>query len=207
MIDELAALLSGANNAADGPTVHFLTGEVTDATTWPPEIQTGASTTGVPTPVVGAYFPTVGDFVVVLTAGASRVCLGSVNVGAGCRLRRVANQSAVGGTTTTISWDTADQDLGDFWTSGTDITIPPNCAGVYAISARATGAGSWAVDSDLQVRTNGAAVSRIPIRTAAARITASATRYLSDGDVIDVIVNSTGATQNMTADVVVARVA
>lgn len=207
MVDELAGLLADPRPDVTMPGVHFLTGEVTDATTWPPLIQTGASSDAVPTPVAGFYMPTVGDFVTVLSAGGTRVCIGPVNYGAGVRLRRAANQSATGSASTTISWDTEDADLGGFWTSGTDVTIPAACAGTYACWSRAIGAGSWSADSDLQIRVNGNAVSRSFIRVAAGRINSTSTLYLGVGSVIDAVVTSTGATQNFTATLYVIRVA
>jgi hypothetical protein len=56
----------------------------------------------------------------------------------GCRLRRVANQSVNSATSTSISWDTEDQDTDLFIavTSAT-ITIPTGLGGLYAITAQA----------------------------------------------------------------------
>lgn len=60
-----------------------------------------------------------------------------LSVRTGCRLRRVANQSiATGGSPSTISWDTEDQDTHGFIiahaTTGTLITIPSGKAGLYS---------------------------------------------------------------------------
>jgi len=73
VIDELAALLAPEDDGT--PLAELWPGDVTDASVWPPLIQTGHSDTAVPTPCVG-YWPVTGDHVEVLIAGAVRVCIG-----------------------------------------------------------------------------------------------------------------------------------
>jgi hypothetical protein len=58
----------------------------------------------------------------------------------GCRVRRAAAQSINTGTATSLSWDTEDEDIGDFITvTSTTITIPAGYDGIYAITAKASG--------------------------------------------------------------------
>lgn len=56
----------------------------------------------------------------------------------GCRLRRAAAQSVNSATTTTISWDTEDDDIGGYFSSGspTVVTIPSGLGGLYGIIYR-----------------------------------------------------------------------
>jgi hypothetical protein len=59
----------------------------------------------------------------------------------GCRVRRVATQSITTATQTNMSWDTEDEDIGDFISvTSTTITIPAGYDGIYAITAWVTGA-------------------------------------------------------------------
>jgi hypothetical protein len=56
----------------------------------------------------------------------------------GCRLRRSATQSINSASSTAISWDTEDEDLGGFITvTSTTVTIPTGQSGLYAITCRA----------------------------------------------------------------------
>lgn len=58
----------------------------------------------------------------------------------GCRLRRAAVQSINTATTTSISWDTEDQDTdGYIAVTGTTVTVPAGLGGLYAITFAATG--------------------------------------------------------------------
>jgi hypothetical protein len=60
---------------------------------------------------------------------------------AGCRLRRVANQSiGTGGSPTAMSFDTEDEDIGGFFApTSTTITIPTGQDGAYGITFFAVG--------------------------------------------------------------------
>jgi hypothetical protein len=54
----------------------------------------------------------------------------------GCRLRRAANQSINSATTTSISWDTEDEDTDGFIAvTASTVTIPTGLGGLYAITA------------------------------------------------------------------------
>ncbi len=54
----------------------------------------------------------------------------------GVQLRRAANQSIANITLTAISWDTQDEDVGGFWSSGTTVTVPADYDGIYVITFR-----------------------------------------------------------------------
>lgn len=75
--------------------------------------------------------------------GAAWVRMGNTGVGGrtGCRLRRNAVQSVPSGVTTSITWDTEDQDTDGFITVSSDtVTIPAGLGGIYAITLHAAGA-------------------------------------------------------------------
>ncbi len=56
----------------------------------------------------------------------------------GVTLRRVAVQSvASGGSPSSISWDTQDEDTDGFWSAGATVTIPAGGGGIYAVTFRA----------------------------------------------------------------------
>lgn len=73
-----------------------------------------------------------------LVSAGDKVRASDVPYQMGCRLRRSATQNVNTATTTTISWDTEDEDLGGFITvTSTTITIPTGQSGLYAITFRA----------------------------------------------------------------------
>ncbi len=119
----------------------------------------------------------------------------------------MANQSATGSTIVTASWYAADEDLGGWWSSGTDIVVPASGAGSVAITARLVGAAGWTTNSQVQIVVGGVvwdtgvAVSTTATATASCIVPAIAT------NVINVTMRNAGATQNMTAQVFVVKVA
>jgi len=204
MRDDLIDLFTSDVHADD---VQLVTGTVTDTSVWPPQILVPPSGFADDCPVLSGYAPSVGDFVHVLIAGGSRVCIGKAARGSGCELTRSANQSATGAATNAVSWDTAVEDVGNYWTSGTDITIPAGAGAVYAVHAVVIGAASWAADSNIDVLVGGTAYARMYNGRIAPRLMVSMVRPLDAGNVITVEVFNNGTTQNFTARVYVYAVA
>jgi len=192
--------------------VRLLTGTVTDDTVFPPMIDTGGG--AVATPCVRGYRPLEDDFVQVVTDwngkfSATRLCLGRIAACAQLTLLRSANQSATGGASTTISWDTENLDQGwGFAPTATDITVPTGGQGVFAITATADGAAAWAIGTTMVIETAGDDRARIDLARTATRITATIGNVaLVAGNVIRVRLFNNGATQNFTARVAVVPVA
>lgn len=73
-----------------------------------------------------------------MVSAGSRARAADVLARKGVTLRRTANQSVNNTTDTAISWDTEDEDLGGFWSSGTTVTIPTGLDGIYVITFRAS---------------------------------------------------------------------
>ena len=71
-----------------------------------------------------------------MPVAGNKVRASDIPIRGGVQLRRAANQSVANITATPISWDTQDEDVGGFWTSGTTVTVPADYDGIYAITFR-----------------------------------------------------------------------
>ena len=207
--DELVELL-GKDPLATG--LRELTGTVTDASVWPPLIDTGGG--AVATPTLRGYRPVTNDFVHVLTDwngkySASRICIGRIAVCGGLQVERNTNQSATGGGSVTVTWNNEVLDQGWSWVaSSTDVVIPTGAGGIYAITTQAIGAGNWAIGSTLTINApNGTNPYSFDRGRAGSRLSASVCVPLVGGDVIQIAVFNNGATQNFTAHLTVVPVA
>lgn len=192
-----------------GRVVRRVKGTVTDISVNPPLIDCGGG--AVATEVVGPYDPRVGHRVVCLEdwdgqMSGTRICIGpEVGGDANVVLQRVANQSATGSANTTISWDTENLDVGDWWTSGTTLTVPYD--GIYAVHARVTGAAAWAADSATVIVVGGTTVGLGTANGVQAVLPANAALRMTATNAITVIIRNQGATQNCTAVIGVHRIA
>ncbi len=74
-----------------------------------------------------------------MPVAGNKVRASDIPIRGGVQLRRAANQSLTNGALTPISWDTQDEDVGGFWTSGTTVTVPADYDGIYVITFRAVG--------------------------------------------------------------------
>jgi hypothetical protein len=74
-----------------------------------------------------------------MPVAGNTVFASDIPIRGGVQLRRAANQSVANITVTPVSWDTQDEDIGGFWTSGTTVTVPAGYDGIYAITFRCVG--------------------------------------------------------------------
>jgi hypothetical protein len=124
----------------------------------------------------------------------------------GVSLRRVALQSIPNNTATAISWDTAvfDSDTfvplkfnGDQNLPFDTITIPAGLAGLYACSAKFTGAVG---DSIIRIQRNGTRFVQKDVGALASHTFCSATVQLAVGDTVNAVVfHTVGVAQNYSA--------
>lgn len=128
----------------------------------------------------------------------------------GVQLRRAANQSIPNNTSTPISWDTQDEDIGGFWTSGTTITVPADYDGIYVVTFRVVvpTAASTRNFAEVVVTSSITGITgeyRIPSSSPTggeSRMAAYYTGPLAAADTfVANVVQSTGSPQNATATV------
>lgn len=123
----------------------------------------------------------------------------------GCSLNRVANQTLPDAALTSVSWDTELADTDGLWTSGTNIVIPANGAGVWAVYANVFIAAALAGIGQTRINVNGVEQSRAVFADTGSSV-GIVTPIAAGGVVTVQAFADTAAGTTMTANVVCYRV-
>lgn len=194
-------------DAADkGVLCRRITGTVTDASTWPPLIDCGGG--AVATDVAGPYVPIDNDAVICIEdwdgrKTGTRICIGPLMRAGGVSLSKATGTPQAAATTfTTVPWDTEIVDQGDWWSSGTTLTVPDGPTRRYVIHSVAAGTGNWPAGSAIQIMHNGTQRGHYETASAQNLIDAEIAGFrLAATDTITVRVFNNGTARNYTVTI------